>query len=779
MTLNMKRIVFFLGISLCLFPLFTMAQVAMGKWRTHFAYNSVIQIAQSKNKIYAVSEGALYSVDKQDGNLEFYSKLSGLNGTTISRIEYDTTNDQLLIIYTNGNIDLLGNGGVINIPDLYNKQMSASKEVNQINFYQNKAYLSCNFGVVVVNMQKKEVADTYFIGANASEVKVLGTAVLNGVIYALSPSSIYKASVADSHLVNYEFWSTMTGLPGSGNLQAICSFAGKLFIQRGGKLYKQDETGWTNFLSDINVTYFNISNGKMLVTSGSNSVYVVDELLNSKIVISIGTVPDMEYESGNDTYWFAANDLGVISVKQNDNQDPTINYYKPIGPAVNIPANMVFSGKKLFVVSGRPKAGEFMDGSLMIYKDGSWTNTYGQSEIGSVIGAHAYNFMRTAIDPIDENHFFIPTFGNGVFEFKDNKFSKWYNYTNSTLLGHPAAPNNPWDYTRLDGAVFDKDGNLFFTNSSVDTKIQVLLNTGKWVGLRYQQMNNYDLGQILIDNQNPNHKWVYTSGYGTLSVFDDNGTIENQTDDRFISFDSFSDPDNPGSKISHNKEYCIAQDKNGVIWLGTDNGPLLFNNPSKVFDSGYTCSRVKIPRYDGTGQADYLLVNEKIKAIAIDGANRKWIGTESSGVYLMSENGQQTIQNFTVSNSPLLSNDILSIAINPVTGEVFFGTGQGIVSYQSDASEAGSDFGNVYAYPNPVRQGFTGIITITGLVENTQVKITDLNGNLVCQTISNGSIATWDGKDVHGRKVNTGIYMAVCLSADGTKNAITKILVIN
>jgi len=223
----------------------------------------------------------------------------------------------------------------------------------------------------------------------------------------------------------------------------------------------------------------------------------------------------------------------------------------------------------------------------------------------------------------------------------------------------------------------------------------------------------------------------------------------------------------------------MAQDKNGVIWVGTDIGPFLYSNLTNVFNSDYTCSRVKIPRNDSTNLADYLLVSENIQAIAIDGANRKWIGTKSSGVYLMSENGQQTIQHFTVSNSPLLSNNIMSLAINPLTGEVFFGTDQGIVSYQSDASEAGNTFGDVYAYPNPVRQGFTGVITITGLIDKTQVKISDINGHLVCETVSNGSIATWDGKDVHGRKVSTGIYLAICVNTDGTQSTITKILIIN
>jgi len=213
--------------------------------------------------------------------------------------------------------------------------------------------------------------------------------------------------------------------------------------------------------------------------------------------------------------------------------------------------------------------------------------------------------------------------------------------------------------------------------------------------------------------------------------------------------------------------------------VGTNEGPLLFNNPSKAFDSDFACSRVKIPRNDGTISADYLLIDEQINAIAIDGANRKWLGTKSSGIYLMSENGQETIRHFTTMNSPLLSNEILSIAINPVTGEVFIGTGSGLVSYQSDAAEATNVFQNVHAYPNPVRENYSGIITITGLVADTKVKITDLTGNVICETTSNGSIATWDGKNTFGQRVSTGVYLAICVTPDGLQSAITKILVIN
>jgi hypothetical protein len=770
------------------------AQVAMGKWRTHFAYNNVAQIAQSPSKIYAVSDGALFSVDKLEGEsgIEFYSKLSGLNGSSISRIEFDQVSQQLLIVYTNGNIDLMTSGGVVNIPDLYNKQMSTSKDINQITFYNGKGYLACNFGIIALNMQRREVADTYYIGPNASEVKVLGVTVNKGSIYALSSSVIYTGNVSETHLVNYQYWSAMTGLPGSGDFQNIGSFDGQLILQRGGKLYKQgNDKVWLPILSVVNVSSFNVTNESLNVFDGS-AAYLLDKQYNVKTINNVGLLTDAEYDATNGTYWFAANALGVISIKNAGDSNPTTSYYKPAGPAVNIPWNMTFAGKKLFVVQGGRFAGQYnRDGIVMVFENGVWTNLYNKP-IQDSIKNSVLDFENVAVDPNDNKHFFVTSWGTGLYEFANDKFTNWYNPSNSTITS--VVQSAPYLYSRLDAVVFDKDKNLLLTNTSNGKYLEIRIRynaDGKWYKLSYpfsslKQNEINTLGQLLISNQNPNQKWVTSVRTNPgVAVFDDNGTLTNQSDDKTVFFESmiYPETDNQGKTvlqtITPNYIFSMAQDKNGVVWVGTDMGPFLFQNLSKVFDSGYTCSRVKIPRNDSTNLADYLLVNERIKCIAVDGANRKWLGTEQSGVYLMSENGQQTIQHFTVSNSPLLSNDILSIAINPVTGEVFFGTGQGIVSYQSDAGEASATFGNVYAYPNPVREGFTGVITITGLVEKTQIKITDIGGNLVCQTVSNGSIATWDGKDAHGRKVNTGIYLALCTSEDGTQSAIAKILVVN
>jgi hypothetical protein len=780
----MKKKVFFVGILVGLLSLATTAQVAMGKWRTHFAYNNVTQIAQSSSKIYAVSAGALFSVDKQDGNMEFYSKLSGLYGSDISRIAFDSKNQELLINYSNGNIDVMSSGGVTNIPDLYNKQMTSSKLINDIQFYQNKAYLSCNFGIIVLNMLKKEIADTYYIGPNASEVQVLNTTVYNGIIYALTASTIYQASVTEPQLVNYQFWTATSNFPGNGNFQRINTFNGQLILLRGGKLYKQgNDNLWTPILTGITASTFNVTNGRLNVFDATN-IYLVDNQFNISTVPNIGTLTDAEYDADNSIYYFAGNTSGVISYKQTGTETPVINYYKPSGPAINMPWDMTFSGQKLFVVAGGRWASQYnYPGVIMMFENGNWTNILNQ-DIQSKTGKQALDFINVAVDPADNKHFFVTSYGTGLYEFRNNVFYRLYNESNSTIKS--IFPGDSY-YMRLDGAIFDKNNNLFLTNMNVVPGIKVRLADSTWTQLSYPCTNNIPtLGKILISNQNPNQKWVpsvrYTPG---VCVFDDNGTIKDQSDDKSVFINAFTIPEigNNGQTVLTSYYpsyiYTIAQDQNGVIWVGTDLGPFLFNNLSTVYDSGYTCSRVKIPRNDSTNLADYLLVNENIQAIAIDGANRKWIGTKSSGVYLISENGQQTIQHFTSTNSPLLSNNVMSLAINPVTGEVFFGTDQGIISYQSDASEAGSTFGNVYAYPNPVRPNYNGVITITGLVENTQVKITDINGNLVCETVSNGSLATWDGKDVHGRRVSTGIYLAICVNSDGTQNTITKIMFIN
>jgi hypothetical protein len=570
-------------------------------------------------------------------------------------------------------------------------------------------------------------------------------------------------------------------LPGSGDFKKISSFAGKLILHRGDKLYSfSTSNGWQDILTNISAQNVSFSDKKLIIYTSEQAMYFVDEALNTKLVENLGEVKDVTYDAENDTYFMAANSKGVVSLSNTTGAKP--KFYKPLGPAVNSPWSMTFAGEKLFVVPGGVWERFYENPAhVMIFDEkkfgnDKWVNI-DNKKIEKKTGYKCVDFVSIAVDPFDSNHYFATSYSSGLYEFRDTTLVKWHNSTNSGLkeLG------NDRMYHMTDGIKFDAIGNLWALNSNSPEGIHVLKKDGNWVNYNYQEARSLpNMKSILISNQNANQKWVNCSRYTPgLLIFDDKGTLDNMNDDSKRFIESFNDTDNEGGKISPALFYCLAQDHNGVVWCGTDEGPLLFYNTNKAFDSDYTCSRVKIPRSDGTGLADYLLQSDKVKAIAIDGANRKWLGTENSGVYLMSENGQETLQHFTETNSPLLSNDIMSIAINPITGEVFFGTSSGLVSYQSNAVDASETFTNVHAYPNPVREDYNGIITITGLVKDTQVKITDLNGNLICQTTSNGGIATWNGKNINGNKVSTGIYLVICANQDGTQSAITKIMVIN
>lgn len=775
------------------------AQLAMGTWKTYLAYNTVNQITLSENKVFAISEGALFSVGKSDSDMEFYSKMSGLNDANISKIAYDQTNKQLVIIYQSGNIDVMYSGGISNIPDLYNKQMNTSKAINHISFHNEKAYLSTDFGIIALNLSKKEISDTYIIGDNASEIKILATQVVGDKIFACSANNIYEADVNSPHLVNYEYWKKMSNLPGIGSFTSIFSFANKLFLVRDYTIYQYNGVSWTTVLNSKKFTNWNVSDSKLILNDGTTSIYTLDKsLVSSTISLPIVSL-DVEYDETNATYWLAGNDQGIISYAGGN-----LNYFKPEGPAVNIPWDISFAGSRMFVVPGGRWDVQYQRrGWVMIYEDGKWVNKHNKEIFdktlefrnnlfydkvtGYAIPRNGYNpapeywpindFMNVAVDPSDSSHFFVTSYGNGLYEYKNDTFEKWHNHTNSTIETVVAA--NPYYYNRLDGAIFDSKGNLYLSNMGTTSAVKILKSDGVWTKLYYPESLRETLGKILISNQNENQKWIpATRKTPGIFIFDDNGTLDDQTDDSRRFMAGFKDTDTGGDIIPASF-FCLAQDKDGTIWAGTDMGPLLFYNTSRALtDANYNCSRVKIPRNDGTELADYLLVNEKVKAIAIDGANRKWIGTEASGVYLMSENGQETIHHFTAVNSPLLSNDIISIAINPISGEVFFGTSMGIVSYQSDAAEGQSSYSSVYAFPNPVRENFNGIITITGLIENSAVKIMDISGNLIYETISNGSIATWNGLNVFGQKVRTGVYLVMAVNEDGSEGVATKIMVI-
>lgn len=774
----MKRNLFCIIVAF-MFSHLAMGQLAMGEWQTHFSYDNVNTIAQSPNRVYAVSNGALFSVDKQDGSLEFYSKLSGLNDASVSDVVYSSDNDCLIIIYENSNIDIMRSGGITNVPDLYNKQLGTSKAINDVFVYADLAYLSCDFGLMVVNLAKNEVAETCYIGENAAQVKVLNAVVYHDSIYAVTENALYAAAVSDPNIVNYEYWNVTRSdnLPGDGVIEQIHSFENDLLLLRNGKVYRKSLNGnvWENVLNDVDILSLHASNGVLMGMTASSVLRISQDYTYD--VIPLANPHDAVLDDVRNMIWIAGDALGVVSY---NNSDQTISYYKPSGPAVNIPYRMTFSNGRLFVLQGGRWAVQYNRlGVVMIYENGKWNNILHTEFPLLPTGSYPKDFMSVIVDPLDNKHFYVTSYGMGLYEFVNDELYEHYTFENSTIS--TIYPNGnlsqKYHYMRMDGGVIDEDGNLWVTSTSVINGLNMMDQQKNWTSITYgNTLKLTTLGLILIPQPTSRHKWILSHrGTPGIVFYDDNNTPYDNSDDFASMISSFTDQDN--NTLTPSEYYSIAVDKDGAVWVGTDIGPLVFSDAEASFNSNQ-CTRIKIPRNDGTNLADFLLENEKINAIAIDGANRKWIGTESSGLYLMSENGQETIEHFTTQNSPLLSNQILSLAINSTTGEVFVGTGAGLLSYQSDAAEGNENITKISAYPNPVREDFNGVVTITGLVDGSIVKITDISGNLVCETRSNGSLATWDCKNKWGHKVSTGIYLAICVSEDGSEYGKTKILVI-
>jgi hypothetical protein len=457
-------------------------------------------------------------------------------------------------------------------------------------------------------------------------------------------------------------------------------------------------------------------------------------------------------------------------------KEPVPEESLPDSPIRNYPYYLNFVGERLLVAGGGHIANRlFRPGTVMTFEENRWTN-FQESGISAHTGYAYQDINCVAQDPRDASHHFAASAGEGIYEFRDGKFVNWYSLHNSPL--ESAVPNDPVapNYVRVNGLIYDRDANLWMVSCEVPHAVSVLKNDGTWASLSYPEITTAsNFGRTLFDRRG--RLWATSSRpeSGGLFCLDYAGTIDDITDDRHRFVARFTNQD--GTLLDQMAVYCIVEDREGAMWLGTGKGPLLINSPARFFDDDFYCTQIKVPRNDGSGLADFLLADEVINAIAVDGGNRKWLGTSDNGIYLLSADGLQTIRHFTAENSPLPSNSIESIAIHPRTGQVFIGTTRGLVAYQSDATPAADTFvkANVRAYPNPVRPDYGGVITVTGLVYDSDVKIVDAAGHLVYRGTSLGGTFTWDGRNLRRQRVATGIYLVLAADSSGKEGVVTKI----
>jgi hypothetical protein len=748
------------------------AQIQLGDWRDHLPYSHCIKVAKASTKIYAATDNNLFVFDTHENSIQKLSKISGLSDMGVSTIEYYAAKNILLISYTNGNIDLLKDFQVTNIPDVKNKVMSGSKKANGIYFKDNFAYLCYSFGIVLLDLDKNEIKDTYVIGEPGIAYEVFSLTADDTYFYAGTSNGLFKASITDPFLVNYARWQRDATIPNNtGEFNQVAFFNGKLIANyttttdKTDRLYYLGSSGWNEFLSSQNDRRYEVrqTNNKLMVTNGSQ-VMVVNTDFQVDLIVKqysfAAAVPRSSLIDESGIVWIADNEYGLVSYTPSSNISRSI---VPNGPYTNHVWDLKYANGTIYATGGGLNASMnnlFHAGELYSFTNEAWS---------SILNYTTTDYIVATPDPLDKTTIYVGSWSSGIWAYQNGQVLANYKDKNSTLQSNITGQ----DYIRIGGITFDTNHNLWVTNGGVGSPISVRKTDGTWKSFPWGPVVNSPLAGNIHQDKYGQFWVVLPKGVG-LFVFDVNNTIDNEKDDKYL---VFRPKDALGDIVTN--IYCVTSDRSNNVWVGTDHGPIMYPNPQNVFSGETDGTQVTIPRNDGKNTVDPLLGSETINCITIDGGNRKWFGTEKGGAFLFSPDGTKQLLHFNTDNSPIFSNTIQSITINDLTGEVFFGTAMGIISYRGKATAPNDDFTNVYVYPNPVRPDYHGDIVITGLIENCYVKITDISGNLVYHTKSIGGQAVWDGNMKNGRRVSTGVYLVFMSNDDGSKTYITKMLVIH
>jgi hypothetical protein len=754
----------------------TAAAQGIGSWTSYAAYHNSTYNVSTGDKVYVLFDGALLSYTVADGEVQTFSKVDALSDDNISFIAWNEAQKKLLVVYSDANVDLIyADGTVRNMSELKDKIIS-NKTVTSIWMDGSNAYMATHFGVVVVNMQKEEFSTTYEFNSTVR------SCVKNGdVIYVSTDAGLY-AGDTKNNLLDKSNWTKV----GSFAPTSMVVFDGKLYGLQSDGLYRCGFSDATpEKLSGTVYTYLNLSH-EVLVAGNSTAVRIYT---SGSAATDITGVEKFNYFSygGDGTYWASKKLGGLQAYKLNtaDHSIATSGLALTLdSPIRNYFSYMTYTPQNALLVAGGSHnySDKYYEGTLMKYADGKWQN-FQEDSISSVTGRDYVNLTSIVEDPSTAGHYFASSMGQGIYEYTDGKFVKNYNADNSGLASILPQNSNRNDYVRVNGLTYDKLGNLWMLNNEVDTVIKVFQADKTWKRVFVSALKgNPTMDQLLFDNRG----WIWINSRRLITglcsagvcCIQYNGDLSAINSDAVYYRGSIINQD--GVTYNPTVLYCLAEDKNGYIWVGTNLGPFLIDSPTKFGDSSFSYTQVKVPRNDGSQYADYLLSGVSITSIAVDGGNRKWFGTESNGVYLVGSDNITTIHHFTKDNSPLPSDAISSIAVNGATGEVMIGTDAGLVSYMADATEAAEtlDKNNIHAYPNPVKPDYEGVITVVGLTSDSEVQITTATGQLVAQGTSIGGTFTWNGKNASGKRVSSGVYNVLAVTSDGKKGIVTKVVMI-
>jgi ligand-binding sensor domain-containing protein len=734
----------------------------IGTWRVHTPYKNAIDIDAHNDQIFVASRDGIFTYNPTNDNaLSTYTKQNGLADAGIACIKYNTATQTLIIGYENGNLDFFKNDAFFNLNAIKVDNTTGAKGINNITNNGQFAYLATDFGIVEINVTKQEVRNTFIIGNNATTLKVHQIALSPTHIAAATQQGIYTALRTSPNLANFAEWQKDPNLP-TTEATNLVFFKNNFYAAYNDIIYKKnnDTQVWQVFDNGNTekVNNLNVSNGFLLATTD----YRVKRFDENALVFQTEYNADYLhqqaiYGAANDWIWSADRLRGLVKTTAFN----TTEEISPQGPYSALVYNLSNNNKELLVASGSLQASTlnnlFVQDGIFSYKDGSWTyiNKKNTPNLNAI-----YDYTVAKRSPTN-GKIYAGTWGAGLIELdNNNQITKIYDKTNSSLRGQVGNENS----IKISDINFDPQGNIYVSNYAAPNALTIIDKTG--TSQAYPTRTENEIKLFVLDDTK--QKWLVMRS-SQLAVM-------NATNTQTLNLNGSI------GKLSTNRVRCIAQDLEGAIWIGTDGGKdggiNVFYNPANIFKQGSAnAQRIKVQVIEDN-KYGYLMQYENVNCIAIDGANRKWIGTEN-GVWLISADGVDAIKNFTTDNSPLPSNNIISIAINNQNGEVFIATEQGLVSYRSDAIAGTEKHQNVKVFPNPVRPEYDGQIAVSGLVNNAYIKITDITGNLVYQTRADGGQANWNGKDYNGKRMQTGIYLIMSTDELGVETLVTKLLFVN
>ena len=759
-----------------------LAQGFSENWSAHFSYLNVKTVVSGNNKVYAVSDNAIFSLDTNTNIIQELTTVNGLSGETISTIYYSPEYKLLVIGYIDGLIEIVfdDNSDVLSVVDIINKITipRSLKKINHIKAHENLIYISTDYGISVYNLERLEFGDTYFIGENGTALPVKQTEVYGDYLYAACANNngIKRADFVNTNLFDFTNWNTYV----NGSFTFISTLNAQLFTIDSARRLYDISSGTLNLLTvyDTAPTDFKIIDKTPIVTTSAN-VFMYDtafNLLNTVPSASVFGVNALASTKIQNTLYIGTSGRGVMKT---DINDPLLSEeIHPDGPLVNRAFSLNFTNGNLRVLFGGYSidyawSGGVQRSGLSKLTQGKWHNIAYDS-LSTVIN-EPYFLSNLSVNPFNEKQLFLSSYFSGLIEMNDEKPVALINKDNSTIV--PFAAN----FHLTHSSSYDEKGVLWLLNGRVDKPLNKFEN-GTWSSFSFNDIisnpgTNNGFSNIVFNDQDI---FFGSFGYGLIGFRENNGNhiLKNISEEE--------------QNMPSNKVLTVAIDNRNQLWIGTLDGLRVLYNPSDIFENETVRAEEIIIEEDGV--AKELLFQQIIKKIIVDGANNKWIGTGDSGLFYVSADGQKTIYHFTKENSPLPSNIISDLVIDGSSGTLYIATEKGLVSFQTGSTSPTEDFEVAHAYPNPVRPGFNITeqrVKIKNIPENVNIKITDITGNLVAEAQSrinqryqgynleiDGGIAYWNGKNMANTVVASGVYLIMLADLDNLETKVLKLMVV-